>query len=165
MSKHGPPKAYLLGVDVAGHGAAVHNFLLDVLIADHAAVLRDGDLRVVRDRVAAQGGVAGHAHVLSRAVAVLGLVLLAGNVRDGVAVNPTHRSVYVTAPAGAGSAAVQEYLDGRDNITLGALGQDLDAIRNSRNRGVRPARAAGVRKQVQLLTRKSRKNETNVAYQ
>jgi len=73
---------------------------------------------------------------------VLGLVLLARNVRDAVVVHPLVGGVGVAAVARASVAAVNEGLDGRDDVSLLALGGDLDAVGDGRHGGVGPAAAA-----------------------
>ena len=133
---------YILGVDVAGHRAAVHDLFLDVLIANHTAILRHFDLGIVLDRIAAVGGVAGHAGVNGRAVAISGHVLLASHIRDAVVVNPAHGGVDIATIARASRAAVQKHLDGGNHVTLGAVRQDFDSVGNGGNGGVRPARTA-----------------------
>lgn len=117
---------------------------MDVLVSDHTAVLRDGDLGVVLDGIAAQVRVASHAYIHGRAVAIFGLVLLAGDVGNAVDVNPAHRRMHVTTTARAGGSAVQEHLDGGNYITLGAFRQDFNSICDGGNRGVCPARAAAI---------------------
>lgn len=89
----------LLGVNVAGNGAAVHNLLLDVLVSDHSAVFGNGDLGVVLHGIAAVRRVAGHAGLNRTAVAIRGGVLLAGDVGNAVDVNPSHRCVDIAATA------------------------------------------------------------------
>ena len=121
-------KEDLLRVDVAGHRSAVHDFLLDVLITNHTSIFSYLDLGVVLHRVAAVGGVAGHAGVDGRAVAISGHVLLASHIRDAVEVDPAHGSVNIATVARAGRAAVQKHLDGGNHITLAAVRQELDSV-------------------------------------
>ncbi len=132
----------VLGVDVAGDRTAIHDFLLDVLIANHTAIFGHLDLGVVLDRVAAIGGVAGHAGVNRRAVAISGHVLLAGHVGDAVEVDPAHSSVDIATVARASRAAVQKHLDGGNHVALGAVRQNFDSVGDGGNSGVCPAGTA-----------------------
>lgn len=68
----------------------------------------------------AGSGVAVHASVDVRALHVLGLVLLAGDIRDAVLVHVQVGGVGVATVAGAGVAAVDQRLHGGDHIALGA---------------------------------------------
>ena len=61
-----------------------------------------------------------HAGVESRALHVDGLVLLAGDIRNGVLVDPSIGNVGVTTIACASIATVNQCLNGRNNVTLGA---------------------------------------------
>lgn len=61
-----------------------------------------------------------HAGVDGRALHVLGLVLLASHIGDGVSVHVRVGSVGVTTVAGAGIAAVDQRLDGGNHVTLSA---------------------------------------------
>ena len=133
---------YSLGVDVARDGSSVHDLPLDSLVAHHSAVLRQRDLGVALNRVAANFRVmiAGHADVHRSAITVLCLVLLAGHVGDGVDVDPAECRVYVAAATGARSAAVEQHLNGRNHIPLSAVGQYLDPVSNSRCSCMCPAR-------------------------
>ncbi len=110
-----------LGVEVGGHGAAVEDLGSDVVIALDGAVLGHGDLRVVLDGIAVAGVVvAVHAHVHVSALHVLALVLLASHVGDTVSSNPHVSGVGVATVASARVTAVDQSLNRRDHIALGA---------------------------------------------
>ena len=142
MKEYAIKLEYILGIDVAGDRAAVHDLLLDVLITNHTAIFSYLDLGIVLDRVAAVGGVAGHAGVNGRAIAISGHVLLASHVGDAIEVNPAHSRVNIATIARARRAAVQKHLNGGNHITLGAVRQDLDSVGDGGHGGVRPARTA-----------------------
>mgnify|MGYP006179852819 FL=1 len=74
------------------------------------------------DELTAQASVvvAVHAGVHGGALHVLGLVVLAGDVRNAVSVHVHVGGVGVTTVAGAGVTAVDQRLDGGDHIALGA---------------------------------------------
>lgn len=119
----------LLRVQVAGNRAASHDFTLDVLVTNDTTVLRNGDLRVSVHCIALAGGVAVSAGVEGRALAILGLVLLASDIRNAIIlVNPTEGSMDVTSVAGASSSAVQKNLNGRNRVSRETLGKNLLSI-------------------------------------
>jgi len=121
-----------VSVDVSRDWTTGVDLRHDIFIAFHTAVLADGDLWVLGDFIASSSvGIAVHASVNSRALHVLGLVLLAGNVRDtSIAVDPGICGIGIAAVAGSGISAVNHDLDGRDDISLGAVGHDLNAVSN-----------------------------------
>lgn len=100
--------------------------------------------------------VAVHASVDGRALHVLGLVLLASHIGDGVLVHPSVGSVGVTTVAGSSLAAVNQDLNGRDHVTLSAVGCDLDSIGDRRKGGMRPTGAAVYTTQYMILEKRSR---------
>jgi hypothetical protein len=101
-------KISLLGIDVAGNWASVHDLLLDVGISNHSTILTDGYLGVVLHSVAwAPSWITIHAYIdcIAR-LSIFGLVLLASHVRNCVLVNPTECGMNVTTTTTSSCATV-----------------------------------------------------------
>ena len=130
-------------VQIGGDGAAGHDLGTDVVVALHVTEFRESDGGVVSNRGARVGVVvAVHARVDGRALHVDGLVLLASDIRDAVIEHPSVRGVCVATVATASAAAVDQGLDGGDDITLKAFGLNLDAVCDRGHGSVCPTRAA-----------------------
>jgi len=82
-----------------------------------------------------------HAHVDGRALHVLGLVLLACQIRNSILVHPGIGGVTVASLASAGVSAINQGLNGRNNVTSFPLRLDLKAISDGGEGRVSPAGA------------------------
>lgn len=121
-----------VGVDVRRDRATRIDFSADVVVPRDRTELRNGDIRVVRHGVASSAArITVHAGVVGRALHVLGLVLLAGDVwNTTVLVHPRIGGIRVASAAIAGIAAVDHDLHSWDYIALQAFGGDFDAVGN-----------------------------------
>jgi hypothetical protein len=81
-----------------------------------------------------------HASVDCRAFHVLGLVLLASDIRDAIVVDPAIGSIGVTTRAGASITTVDQCLDGGENITRFAFCHDLQTISDAAEGSMGPRR-------------------------
>lgn len=133
-----------LGIDGSGNGTASVNLSHDLVVTVGSSELRYTDDGVVLDGGAAHIRVmiTIHAVVNVRAFHVLGLVLLAGNIRNAMVVHVTVGSTRVSSIARSSMSAVDKSLDGRDHIAFLTLGLDLKAITKGRKSGMSPARSA-----------------------
>ncbi len=119
-------------VDAARNRTAGKNLSLDVVFSIHTVKLVDVHFAEVGngDTVAAAGGaIAANVEVIARIV--FGLVLLAGQLRDTILVNKLVRAAAAATAARSGdiSAAVQNDLDGGQEVGLLAVGVFLPPVR------------------------------------
>ena len=127
-------------VNVSRNGTASIYLSSNIVVAGHATVLRKSYLRIAVDGVASSVRIAVHACVNGRALHVLSLILLAGNIGNtAVAVDPSIGSVGITSIARSCTTAVDESLDRRNDLSLLALRSDLDSVGDGRQRSMRPA--------------------------
>jgi len=119
-----------LSVDVGRHGSTSIDLSHDVLIALNASVLRKSDGRILGNGVASHGFIVitVHAIVDIRAFHVLGLVLLASDIRNTILVDVSVGSTRVTSVAATSMTTVNHSLDGWDHISFLSTGGDLDSI-------------------------------------
>ena len=118
--------------------AVLGHVVLGVLVLGHGpAVVPDGG----------RGGRAVPALVDGVALLVLGLVELAALLGDAKVVDKLVDSLCVSAVAAAGDLgpAVEDDLNGEVDVGPGALSEDLDAVRETAEGAVSPARSAVLR--------------------
>ncbi len=132
-----------VGIDVGGHGPTVQNFAHDVFVALDTSVFGNGDGGIL---ASGHGGAdtgsrsAVHAGIDGRAAHVLGLVLLAGDVRHAsVLVHPGKRGRTVSSVARTSSTAVDKRLNRGNHVALLTTSGDLNAITNGAKSGMSPA--------------------------
>lgn len=82
-----------VGVDIGRDRASGIDLGHDIIVASDGSELREVDLGEVGLWVASVVGIAVHASVDSAALHVLGLVLLAGHIRNAILVNPSISSI------------------------------------------------------------------------
>lgn len=132
-----------VGIDVRRDRAAGVDFSANVVVPRDRTELRNGDVRVVRHGVASSATrITVHAGVVGRALHVLGLVLLAGDVwNTTVLVHPRIGGIRVASATVAGIAAVDHDLYSRDHVALQAFSGDFDAVGDRGQRRMGPARS------------------------
>mmetsp|Transcript_14246 Transcript_14246/g.26663 ORF Transcript_14246/g.26663 Transcript_14246/m.26663 type:complete len:228 (-) Transcript_14246:57-740(-) len=131
-----------VSINVSRHRSTSIDLSHDLVVTLGRAILVNSDKRVIIDLVTVVSAVVTvHAHVDGRALHVLGLVLLASQVGNTVSCHPSIGSIGVTTIAGTSITAVDQSLNGRNDVALLALGLDLETVGNRGEGRMSPAGA------------------------
>lgn len=117
-----------ISIEIRGHRPSGVDFTHDLKITASYTIFTHSDGGVVANGVAAAAGVAVHASVDGRTLHVDGLILLASDIRDSIIIHPLVGCIGVSTTATSGVSAVDEGLDGWDDVSLNSLRGNFDSI-------------------------------------